>query len=177
MKVLNDMTDNASPPDRNIRGPLLLLLADMACWKCSAMTRVGALAGQADTEAWQDEVDPPRWLQFEDPTTVTRVTAMSPNIETAVVGHLSTLRPTFSQTADMGYWMNHCTHCGAGTGDFYTHAPDGPFFAWPRAKREGITVVELGSGELSAEPPYLSPPETRTRRRVSRKKHEPEPQG
>lgn len=159
----------AAPPEWNIRGTLLLLLDDMACWKCSATIRVGALAGQADTEAWQEDAEPPRWLPFEEPTTVTRVTAMSPNIEAAVIGHLSTLRPTFSQTADMGYWMNHCTQCGAGTGDFYTHAPDGPFFAWPRAGREGIRVIELGVGELDAEPPYLSPPESRTRRGTRKK--------
>lgn len=153
------VNDAVETPEQNIRGPLLLLIGSMPCWKCSEIVRVGALAGQADTEAWLDDAEPPRWLPFGDPGAVERVTALSPDIEAAVRVHLPTYHPAFSQTAEMGYWMNHCAACQASTGDFYAHGADGPFFAWPRAGRDGITIVELGQGELRAEPPYIIPPE------------------
>lgn len=146
-------------PDRNIRGALLLLLADMQCWKCAGTLRVGALAGQSHTEAWLDEAEPPRWLPFGEPAALQRVTSMSPGLEALVRRQLPTYHPAFSQTADMGYFMNHCPHCQASTGDFYAHAPDGPFFAWPRRGTEGIEIIELGDGEITAEPPYIIPPE------------------
>lgn len=152
------MTEPTAPAF-DIRGPLFLLLADMKCWKCSATHRVGALAGQAETEAWLDDAEPPRWLPFGDPGAVTHLTEMSPEIARVVHNHIPTLRPAFSRMAEMGYYMNHCPICGAGTGDFYAHGADGPFFAWPRGGREGITIVELGQGEIAAEPPYIIPPE------------------
>lgn len=51
-------------PSHNIRGAQLLLHVDMRCWKCAGTLRVGALAGQAHTEAWLDEAELPRWLPF-----------------------------------------------------------------------------------------------------------------
>ena len=146
-------------PDHRIRGALLLLLAEMRCWKCGGMLRVGALAGQAHTEAWLEEAEPPRWLPFGDPAALQHVTSMSPSVQAQVRAGLPTFHPAFSCTAEMAYFMNHCGHCQASTGDFYAHAPDGPFFAWPRRGTEGIEIMELGDGEITAEPPYIIPPE------------------
>lgn len=157
-------------PDHNIRGDLLLLLADMRCWKCAGTLRVGALAGQSHTEAWLDGAEPPRWLPFGDPAALQRVTSMSPELEALVRRHLPTYRPAFSQTTEMGYFMNHCPHCQASTGDFYAHAPDGPFFAWPGRGTEDIEIIELGDGEITAEPPYIIPPEFNLTPRQARKR-------
>lgn len=144
---------------RNVRGPLLLLTAAMPCWKCAGEVRVGAIAGQPETEAWMDDAEPPRWLPFTEPMALQRVTSLSPEVERRVREVLPTFHPAFSQTTEMGYWMNHCVACQASTGDFYAHAPDGPFFAWPRRGAPGIQIVPLGVGEVSAEPPYIIPPE------------------
>lgn len=88
-------------PGHNIRGALLLLLADMPCWKCAGTLRVGAIAGQSHTEAWLDEAEPPRSLPFGDPAALQWVTSMSPELEALVRRHLPTYHPVFSQTAEM----------------------------------------------------------------------------
>lgn len=159
-------------PDHAVRGPLSLLTASMPCWKCRATTTVGALAGGPTTEAWLEDAIPPRWVAFEEDMALGRVVSFTSSLEPAVQQHLPTWRPAFSQSAEMGYWMNHCHACGAGIGDFFTQSePDGPFFAWPRAERAGISIVAIGEGEVDCETPYIIPPEHRSRvhRRKPRK--------
>jgi hypothetical protein len=156
-------TDDA--PEHNIRGPLRLLLAQMACWKCARPMKVGAFAGVAGTEVWVDDALPPRWLPLDEGTELSRVNAVCEQIVQVVRERLPTLHPAFSHTFESSYWMNHCAHCGMGTGDFYTQSPSGPFFAWPRSKRDGIDVVDLGVGTLSAEQPYVIPSGLATGRR------------
>lgn len=42
--------------------------------------------------------------------------------------HSRNYRVSFSQTAGMAYWMNHCDHCGVKQGDFKDYGePDGLF--------------------------------------------------
>lgn len=163
------MTDEQ--PDCNVRGPLLVIRAQMRCWKCFANTTVAAFAGQADTEAWVDDADPPRWLPLEEPMALNYVAQVPDSVAARARNVLPTLRQAHGQSVELGYWINHCEHCDAPIGDHYTQShPDGPFFAWPRDGRQGIEIITVGAGEVRCSPPYIIPPEQRSPRRRRSKK-------
>ncbi len=157
------MTDE---PDFAVRGPLLLLIAQMACWKCKASTKVGAWAARNPAEAFLDYAQPPRWVVFDDGYALSEVVQVSASLGARARDMLPTFRPDHSRTAELTYWMNHCSSCGASIGDHYLHShPDGPYFTWERAGREGIEVIELGYGEVDCSTPNITPPELMPRRR------------
>jgi hypothetical protein len=145
----------ATVDDRGFR----LALATARCWKCSCVTRVGALVASADAEVWDDDIDElhPQPERARQAIMLSGVTRITPALEAAIRATLPTFRLDTSKTANTQYWMNHCSACGRSTGDWFVQMePDGPFFAWPRQEVE-VELLDLVGGSVECSAPILEP--------------------
>jgi len=121
-----------------------LLLADMRCYQCQALTPVAAI-WMADFEEHEDGevIDNgeaallayPEWLDER----VTRLIRI----------HAPWMRLAATKTSGITYWANHCQVCGAVQGDHYVGGVDGPY--WPQDD-EALARLRFvrGAGPLRA---------------------------
>lgn len=102
-----------------------LLLADIRCYHCQALTSVAAI-WVADFEEHEDGevigngeaalLAYPKWLD-EGVTRLIRI-------------HVPWMRLAATKTTETTYWANHCQVCGAAHGDHYVGGVDGLY--WPQ---------------------------------------------
>lgn len=139
------------------------------CWKCHEQARVVAPIapiGSVAIDDEDDEADSAVPLVVNEATILMDVQSMSADLAAIARGTVPTFRPDFSNALGVGYWMNHCQHCGAKMGDHYLHMePDGPFFGWPGESSSGGTVLDLVGGEIVCSTmPYIELPPVRRKR-------------
>lgn len=117
-------------PFTRLYGPIELVTAEVACWKCHEQTPVFAIQ-VADLEEFEPGQEPDRL------EAATFVYELSPNmLPSAVRVELATrapnYRPIYSKAVREMNWANACIHCGVLQGAFFMHhEPDGPFFGGP----------------------------------------------
>lgn len=134
-----------------------LAVAEMPCWKCQHITVVAALVAPSDSQVWEDDVEDGQPQHAKHSVMLSYVKDTNAELESALRGAVPGFRPDFSATVAEKYWMNHCFHCDASIGDWYTQIEaDGPFFAWPRAEGE-IAYLELVGGYVMCSEPTLEP--------------------
>jgi hypothetical protein len=132
-----------------------LVVAPMECFSCHAQTQVGAIVAPVGAEAMDDEGDEAQWESSTRVTPLSSVQVVSDGLAARLSSALPTMRLDHSNTADLTYWINHCSQCGMRIGDWHTQTePDGPFFAWPRGGKIG-DLKELGEGEVTSTMPYF----------------------
>ncbi len=121
-----------APRAPNVRAPWYYLASTLRdCWSCRARTRVVAFVLPAGHEVLYIEDDPADdyWEVAGEPTLLSYVA----HVGDRVAAHLRTGAPhygvDFSQTTKNFYWMNHCEHCVAKLGDYFTCDTRGEGFA------------------------------------------------
>jgi hypothetical protein len=116
-----------------------LLQAKGTCYACRKSTPMFGL--MALPPLTQQGGDGP---MDEDECMLREVVDMPASLEAPIRDRVGQIyRPNFSRTADLTYWMNHCTHCDAKQGDFFVHGPDGPFWPYDEAQMDAIHATRL----------------------------------
>ncbi len=110
-------------PQPSIRArEYFLARSSRECWRCDAQTTVHAIVLPSGHERLYVADDPAddEWEVVEAPTTIFYISDMQEPVPTRLKALAPRFKPAYSQTARQSYWMNHCEHCEARLGDFFT---------------------------------------------------------
>jgi hypothetical protein len=136
--LANTHDDDAADPELTCAA-VYLLQADGTCYACRRPTPMFGLM-----------VLPPLSLLGgdcpvdEDECMLREVIDMPASLEATLRERIGqAYRPSFSRTAELTYWMNHCKHCDAKQGDFFVHGPEGPFWPYDEAQMDAIQATRL----------------------------------
>jgi hypothetical protein len=121
----------------------VVLIGEVVCFKCVAMTPVATLAVGEHREGMdlgEDGLD----LVFErcfEPALIGNITWIDPGTLRAVKAVAPWMDWMASATAGEVYLGNGCTHCGALQGDWFLREPEAPFFPMTDESADLLGVV------------------------------------
>lgn len=122
------------------------------CWRCRSKTHVHSflLSENYETLEFDDETGFSYWRKAYEPTFVSYVTTLTPEV-VSVVKKLSLLyRLNFSRKAQRTYWMNHCEHCKASQGDHFMYGEPGGAFSPTNEVDAGLITLRFVGASFGA---------------------------
>jgi hypothetical protein len=123
-----------------VEGPLYLLTANAACWKCGQPQDVVVIAAQGLSEGGElipDTQDPGSLI------ILSAIEEMPPELLAFIQRRQPRYQKQYSRTAEMSYYANTC-QCGALFGDHYlVSEPGGAFFPEDRAEAARIEMSRV----------------------------------
>lgn len=137
---LSEDSELEPEPEFQVRSPYYYVVESLSdCWKCNALTRVFSFKLPEEHEAFQHIEDDEEefalsknlgeWQSHGYRGTASNISSLSPPVVRQILRFTESFRLTYSKTAGIRYFMNHCQHCGAKLGDFFMHGePGGAFF-------------------------------------------------
>ena len=118
-----------------IKSPVSIALNSSDCYKCANKTAVISLASNNFYYLNTDENEDEKWFRADGLSFF----SMPVFIENEIAGKIKRLFPNYkiaySKTAESSYWANHCEHCGALQGDFFSTFRTGRRFLSFRNRR------------------------------------------
>ena len=131
-----------------------LVTGQHPCWKCKELTTVSAVL-IGDHQEIDEEGEPP--AEVADAALFTSIVALDA-ASAQLLSELSPwLRPGYSGTRDEVYLANHCQHCDAFQGAWFTDKPGEVFFPLDESDAAKLAVVWQespislrGSGSVSS---------------------------
>lgn len=116
-----------------------LLLGEMRCYHCHALTSVASLWIGDFQEIEDGEV-----IDEGDAALLTYVEWIDDNTAGLIRDRAPWIRFAPTKASGTTYWANHCAVCGTIQGDHYVHEVDGPF--WPQCDAD-LAKLEFVSGQ------------------------------
>lgn len=122
-----------------------------ACWKCSELTEVIALASnrfyELDYVNIDDENDSSqKWFEQDYFSFFSTPEYIDKEIIELIQQKFPFYKFGYSKTINGKYWANHCQSCNALQGDFFNHSePGGAFFPTSIEECQEIKLIEVPS--------------------------------